>query len=498
MNFDTVQEKLDNVCLNGSFDLTLNEYKVLLTDKINSNILLKLKKGLSQKKINPDKVLQALLQVPKKEEHLCILGFLIRSGADVNMYLEIKDIQVHILVYIYLVHNKEIDTPLRNTIVTMLKLSGSNHDLEFSPGKKISVINYLNQSKINHILPLISHENIVDILDKKLLTKVITLLDREDLVSTKDDKSSCGDYSLKEIVRDRSVNVFRKLYNKINLSGIILLCIKYYNSKIFKISMNLGIPLKYHEVNMILLHISPDNSSKGIELIKAEFEDMLNSYISHGGKIDNYHKGIVPINLNTENILNNLINPLLKKSPEEIPEPIMTSLFVKKKYIEKGAGYSRDPRLKNIKTDRDFLDLSYYDDAVFTPDMFEKLLDNKNIEYFGKNYTMTQEYLDSLKIQRSLVKRLSYTVSPSAIQRNPVDEEYFSKMEKAFDTLIRLNTGKDAGNSTMYKMDEILRSIDHNLDMVPMLAVEHYRRTFAITCYENLGKYMELIIKMYS
>jgi len=474
-----------------SFDLTINEYKILLNNKIDSLIITGFIEGLKNKNIDIDKLLILLLETIRSDEHLLLISLCIRYGANVNLYINSNGTMIHILVYIYLMYKDPNEIAIKNTIVLLFKFSGSDSKLGYILNSNIDINKYLKNIGIDHILD-IDNNTLSNNLDKKLINKIATLLDRSDLLVE-------NDYNLTEIIRDHSSNVFRHSFQNLDLSKIIELCIKYYNLDIFIICLNLGIKLKYHQVNLIALHIK-----NNIKLIKDIFKNMLIEYIYHNGKIDKYQFKILERDYSVNDfndfddnkILDYIINPLLDENNER---PVNVLTYLKKYYIESGGTFGLDPRL-NQTPDKDYLDISEYtfDEVFFTPDMFEYLLTTKIMPYNfeAEIKTLSDDYLRSLTNQRSLVKRLGYNVNKLK-HENCIDDNYFHKMERAFSTLIKINTDNNIDSSSVLEMERTLNDIGVSTYLMNLLNVEHYKRTFAISCYEKLDKELDTLIGKY-
>ena len=128
-----------------------------------------------------------------------------------------------------------------------------------------------------------------------------------------------------------------------------------------------------------------------------------------------------------------------------------------------------------------------------TPDMIENVLTTKKLPYIDT----TLEDISLIDNQRRLLKRLGYSVnkSNSKLTSPLVDDSYFSKMEKAFSMFIQINTGKDIELIAVSEMENILKSIDTNMSpSIQLLSALHLKRTFLITCYENMIEYQEWFI----
>ena len=496
-NYSNVQEKLNLYATDSSVDLTDNEYKILLSGKIDSEIITIIYELLICKKIDPNRLFLILIAIIKTEEHLPCLSLCLRYGADPNMYVKYKDTDIHVLVYVHINYGDKVDQ-LKNTILLLLLLSGSDPSLGYSSKSKVSVIKHLSDNKITNFLHIAG--SIQGSVDQKLLLKLAVLLDNPQLLSNN------SSVNLTEIIRDYSNDIFRAVIQNLDHSKIIDLCIKYHNLEAFKICLNVGVNVKYHQINIICLQ-----AKLGNKFVKSINKKMIIEYINHGGKIDLYQsKILIPTEImNNYQFDNNLImeylnNPLLLKSG--IPEMKVPNIFLKKSYIEAGKKYGPDARLSTSPIDKtiiDYIDLCYYKDSlVFTPDMFEKLLNDKIVPYSlspAEKEFLNDDFINSLSIQRGLLKRLGFNINKNSYPTNlPVDDLKFSRLELAFSAFINYNTNKEYSDLSVMDMEKLLVDIGINSALLNLLNAEHYKRTFAISCYEKLNEQTELILKRYS
>lgn len=485
-----VYEKLEAYVLNGSNgsnnELSINEYKSLfgihnnLKGRINNSIIIELIKGLENNSLNANKLLDVIIEGVSTDEHLLMLALLLRNGGNPNKLVPYNNMEVSLLGYVHIIYHNNIC--ILNTILLLLLLSGADPNLEVFKNSGLSIINWLKEKSIDSIL-LLDKNILFNNLDIKLSNKVCTLLNKPELLKNFDN------INITETIRDHSNKLFSYLIpniNELNKNGrIIDLCIKYYNEKAFSICMNYGIKLRYYQINILMLQIKLGESI----IIKNIIKNMLSDYINHGGTIDKYQADIIDgcyiINKNiTDNyILGNLIN-----------SGYDNTLYIKKCYIEHGATYGNDARIINPKKGTDFIDLSIINNVSITPNMFEDIIGGKKVNldhlpHLGVHeLEFSSEYLNSLYLQRTLLKRLGFNInnSKSIIKSNFINEERFIRLEKAFLILIKLNLGINADKLSMMNMEDIIKQIEgSSIPLLNMLTIEHYRRTFAITCYEQ-------------
>lgn len=501
--FKNVYEKLESRILGESSDLTINEYKTLLgvniiaKGRINNGIIIALIKGFDNKSLDVNKLLDILMENISTEEQLLVLALLLRNGANVNKMIPLDDKEVHILAYTHIKYQQNI--AMRNTILLLLLFSGADVNAEIVKDSNMSVLNWSQQQGIDTILSL-DKSMLLDNCDDKLSAKIGTLLNKPELIK------NFGIINLIEVIRDHSHQVFSRMIpnlSELNKNGkIIDLCIKYYNECSLRSCLNNGVVLRYYQITLLTLQ-SKFGESK---IIKETIENMLNDYINHGGYLDQYQSIIIGKNIKlVKNVTEQYILDNLLNSGYDIKKPYVLS--VKKSYVEHGASYGIDPRLQHPKKGSDFLDLSEPlgpkglpnplgtldppSKLVATPNTFEQIIDNKKIHGTVNGTESIQpssEYLSALFIQRSLTKRLGYTVnkSKSKLTESYLNDEKFHRMEKAFGTLVKLNTNKTINNISMIEMETIIKDIEGgSIPLLNMLTADHYRRTFAITCYER-------------
>lgn len=486
--FKNVYDKFESFIINNTDELSINEYKSLLSthnnikSRINNSIIIQLITALEKKIIDPNKLLDLIIDNINSDEHLLILSLLLRNGADVNKYIPLNDVNVHLLSYVTIIYQNNLS--MKNTILLLLLLSGANPKLEVFKNFGLTIIDWLKQNKIDSIL-LHDKDFLLNNIDTKLNNKIVTLLNIHHLIKNIDN------VNITEVIRDHSHQIFEHLIlnlTQLNINGkLIHLCIKYYNEKAFNICLNYGIQLRYYQINSLILQMKFGTS----KLIKQIIYNMLNTYINHGGHIDKYQLDLlnqdhaIHKNINENYILDNLRTSGYNESD---------ILYIKKSYIEHGSTYEKDARLERPKKGNDFIDLSNINGINIPPDMFEDIIFNKKINS-NPSIVLSHVFLDKLYIQRIFLKRLGYSVnkSKSKVNESYINEDKFNRLEKAFTILIKLNLDIDINKLSLINMEEILASIEgENISLLNMLTIEHYKRTFAITCHEqaiiNLNK----------
>ena len=463
--------------------LSLNEYKFLLGGKIDNLLLYQIRHLLECKKINSTELMTVIFPIAKHDEHLLIIALCLRNGADANLYINVNESGLHILAYLYLLYNKPEDELIKNTIILLLLLSGSDPKSKYNLGINLSVIDYLNKIKVKHILGT----NIKKDLDNKLLIKLAILLDKDELINN-------DNLPIVEIIRDNSINIFKKFYNdknknKDNEIKFIQYCIKFVNLKIFIILLNLGIYPSYNEINIIILHILTSN-----HMIREAFNNFLIEYIKRNGRLDSFQTKVIEINQKTIDI-NEFLN-VIGNTFNEDNYKVKKVDFIKKKYIGKNKNFGIDARLESVRVyeESNCLDTFQYNDVLLTSDTYENILATGKCPY--KDNQLPTEILDQIAIRRGLLKRLGYKISK--IENAVTIDDHYNKLELAFIELIKLNCNKDVTTLPLNVVQRILTSMGVSVDLMNLLSVEHYKRTFYITCYEKLKNNFEETIKLFN
>lgn len=466
-----VYEKFESRVSKSNPDLSINEYKILLNigtlskNRINNTIIIHLIKGLENKTINPETILNILIEGINSDEHLLTLSLLLRHSKELNnKYISSNGMNTHIIVY---VHQRYLQNlPMMNTILLLLLFSGNEFILD------PTVSDWLRQNYKDSIA-LLDKSVILTQIDNKLRNKIAILLNKPELLLDFDN------LNIIEIIRDNSTQVFLRIFHKIEefKNKIVDLCIKYSNEAIFHEYLNRGFIVRYYQINLIVLHIKSVESG----IIKDIFKNMLKDYINHGGYLDIYQEALINKSGNiTKAITDDLIEKNLlesRYSTDTIKDTFV--LNVKKSYINHGGSYSPDPRLEHPKKNDNYLDLLIVESKVITPDMLEYLIDNPG--------NIPSEKMQSIKTQRGLLKRLGFNVNNTKHKslEHYVNDTKFSNIEKAFGILLKLNTQQLINNLSVIEMETILNLIEGNpIPLLNLLTVSHFNRTFAISCYE--------------
>jgi hypothetical protein len=475
-HFQTVYQKFDAKISDSAEDLTNNEYKILLGNKIDSSLIIKFIVGLQKKLIDPNIILVSILNIINTDEHLLLLGLILRNGADPNLYLDDKHENLHILIYIFLIY-AQTNIPIRNTIMLLLKLSGSDLNLSFCKGGNISIIQRI--PAINDILGY-SQDDLLNMVDSKLLSKLTSILDRPDLIT-----NQVLQFNQTEIIRDHSINTFRNNINQIDTSNLIELTLKYYNLDAFTIALNLGIYPSYHQINIILLQIKMVDS----KIIREILQNFFKEYISHNGKIDSYQNKLINYTLDKVNPsqTEKYINDVLLLGNDELKDPLV---HIKKYEIALGKRFGTDARFK--EPENDSIDLIQFNFDILAPNQIQGILDTKR----WKSELDDVSY-NKLYVQRSLLKRLGYTINNDKIVNSSYISTDFESMEKALLKIINLNFNKNIDLSIL-QMEQILQYININTNLFNLLSADHYKRTFYISCYEKLDTFPDLLDKINS
>src|SRR5437762_5691374 len=123
--FRTVYDKLESKVSDNTEDLSVNEYNIILSNKLDSVTLIKFLTGFRNKNLDPTQILTLSIPLCTTGEHLLIIAWCIRYGANIttgNLFKESEG--DHILMYIYKL-GAILEITIKNTLILMLRLSGS-------------------------------------------------------------------------------------------------------------------------------------------------------------------------------------------------------------------------------------------------------------------------------------------------------------------------------------------------------------------------------------
>lgn len=441
--------------------LTLEELKTILVNRIDPITLYKIYTQLDKKIIPATDFVKLLLFLLKRDDHFLLFAYALRSGLDPNVYLKINDTtEIHILIYIYFIYNKKEDESYKNTLIIMLLMSGADPLKSYDTKSNINCIKYLESQRINHILGMVPSKNT----SSEVIKKCCILLDNDVLLN-----SLTNDDILKymvDIIRNRSSKIFDQFvkYEVMN-NRMIEYSIKYINIHVFKKLLDNGIYPSYNQINIILLYYT------GGGFIKDIFNDFIKELLYHKGSLDNYQK--------------KYYSNVLKLDDKLLLEVIKNCIL--KKYIKSGKKFGPDERVV-IGSTKNKLDVWESEGTILTSDMCEDIM-----KYRKNPYTSTplnDKEVEAVNTRRGLLKRLGYKVSSESKDDS---ESIRVLQEKAFIELIKINCNKDITNITIEKIQRISQSFELNLPVMNSLQLDHYRRTFYISCYEKLRENMELL-----
>ena len=499
MNQLLIKQKL----LQDPNSISTNEYKLLLSGKIDPSLLYELNYLLKSNKLNVDLLLKETLGLVKNDDHLLIIAYCLRNGADPNKYIFSNDGKqdIHILAYIYLLYNKSLtseDELLKNTILIMFLMSGADYNLNYSKSdSKMNVLKYLEKINIKNII-LSNNKEWSSILDIKLLIKLSVLLDKPTLLNNVD---IINELPLIEIIRDNSLNIFRKyidnLLPQLNMDKSIEYSIKFINVKIFTILLNFGIYPKYNEINIIILHIINHTN-----LIREVFTNFIVEYLKRNGKLDSYQSNLLYNNIKKDDIIDLLDKKSIKNSLNVLGNGLLLdgykiddNDYIKKKYIGKFKSFGTDQRFPLIHFSNKCIDVIKFGDSIITSDMFEDILNNKKCPY--NNTEFSEDIINKIFIRRGLLKRLGYKINKTTQSDNLSNDEFYLKQENAVIEIIKLNCKKDITILPLVFIHKILISLGINIDLLNLLTIEHYKRTFYITIYEMFTINFETTINLF-
>ena len=465
--------------------LSPNEYKILLSGKVDATLFYEIKLLLKSGKVDINKFIEIILLETRTDEHLLLLSLCFRNGGNPNIYIQKNSDILHILTYIYLADGKYTklnDERIKNTLILMLLLFGSNPKLPYNKNGNINNVDFLNSLKVNNILTINPRKDINKV-DKELILKLAILTDDVSLIPT-----DTINFPIVEIIRDDAINIFKKYHHIIcKYDKTIEYSIKFINLKMFSILLNLGIYPTYHEINIIIL------SSIYQEInLKEEYINFINEYLKRNGNLDNYQRGL----LDTYKI--KVEAPQGQKQVELIGNCLLDDNYIpkevdyiKKKYLYK-KNFGIDERILITHVKENCLDIYKYEDMILTSDMYDDILSTRKVPF--KDIILKDEILDAVSQRRGLLKRLGYKINND--NRRCVDEEYYKRQERAFIEIIRLHRAKDVSLLPLGEIQRILASLYINIDLLNYLSFEHYRRTFYISCYEKLIKNFDEVINL--
>ena len=325
--------------------LSLMDLRLLLQN-INSEIILSLIIGLEaglkpgKHGISADHLLLQSISVARKQEDLLTVGLALRFKANPNLYTYVQGLgHLHIFGYTYQQLTNLADTPVLNSIIVMLYLSGSKtvfpaisdngggikyqerRELEAQP----SVQEWLGTEGYPSILPSLDQK--LTSISPSLLIEAGILLDRVDLIIKGEDilhseehlsQQSCKkvlikssetwpDISLKSIIKSHSNNVLSNLkngkrgntfylswetgqhwsLNEINHLLILQISMDNLNFISFKFFLDEGYLPDYLTINQILLKYQEFRKNKNGVALTA-ISDMLDESVRMGIRIDPY------------------------------------------------------------------------------------------------------------------------------------------------------------------------------------------------------------------
>jgi len=221
---------------------------------------------------------------------------------------------------------------------------------------------------------------------------------------------------------------------------------------VFKILLIFGSYPSYHQVNSIILQLKMADS----KIIKEIFYNFMVEYFNHNGKIDSYQA----------KLLNGITFGTLE------PE-----------IIEKKFEPTLDP------TNTDYIDMIYLNGVNEPIPYFylQSIIDNKKYN----STSISDEVLDKLNLQRRILRRMGYNLDTNTSKNNSnthTNDKYFEKTERALIKMISLNNLRIT-DLNILQMESILNYIKVDLNLFKFLSIEHYKRTFYISCYERLADF---------
>jgi hypothetical protein len=345
---DEALRKLNLSITGQSSPLTVNELSNILRNKDSSTIL-SLILALENKKLDPNLLLLQSISLARKREDLLPVALAIRYQANPNLYVNIQGLgSLHILGYTYQQLVKLADTPVLNSIIVMLFVSGSKDVLpaisetgggiRYQETKILSSVpsiqEWLETEGYPSILRMLNDrpgKNYLAKVSPSLLVELGILLDRPDLIDLgekrldhlkNNSRTVCGeedeaikmdpswpDVSLEAIIESHSNKVLNNLKagkhgnsfflswpnHRWELIGFesqrnllpLQLSLKNLNFQAYKFFIQLGYLPDYLFVNQVMIEYQKYKQSKNGAALTA-ISDMLDESIRTGIRIDPY------------------------------------------------------------------------------------------------------------------------------------------------------------------------------------------------------------------
>jgi hypothetical protein len=242
---------------------------------------------LESKQINPDILLNAVIDIFSDNIDLFYLSLAIRFGANVNKFVETNRGKFHPLAALGLnSKNKKINQDFIAQGIAILIVSGSKIDSKasFLPEDSRTVINFYKDNNLDtEDLVFVSEDLKLEKMDPEIAQNIAILLNREDLITL--DRNN--------LIIDKDNNILviesfsNKLYKYIDFINNISFAIEIYNSGYIEHMVKNGVPVTYLQVNEILLKLKQDKK-KGNNILTQIGLHEIGIIVKYGARIDKY------------------------------------------------------------------------------------------------------------------------------------------------------------------------------------------------------------------
>ena len=259
---------------------------------------------LESKQIDPNILLNAVIEIFAETIDLFYLALSIRFGADVNRYVETKQFsraksqgdshgKYHPLVALGINSlERQIDTELFGLAVAILVVSGSDINLPASPYRNTrssriqeNIVNFYRNNGIpTDDLIHVSQDLKLEKMDSDVAQTIAILLNREDLL----EQDNLTDENMVSIVESFSKNLYKYVgLDYTSTSRLVSLAIKIRNAGYLEYAVKEGQEISYIQINELLLMLKKDTNKGDDILAQVDFHE-LSSLVKYGAKIDKY------------------------------------------------------------------------------------------------------------------------------------------------------------------------------------------------------------------
>jgi len=490
--------------------LTPFQVQTLLSSKITPQLVLYLTIILQRKLVNPNLILVQAIGNTKINDNLIIIALALRYGANANIYVK-KTNKIHIMAYTYDELKNKIELSLIQDIMNLLIIMGANDKLKVyeKDEKAITVKEYLTNNNYKGI-------------NNNNLDKLYILLD---LIKDNNDKD------IKSVIKAHASNLLNVIIDELtDKDQLLKLCVDYLNLSAFEIILNAGIYPDYLIINKILVTINEykqinDQISiyqlmemikllvyRGITLDQEQYSlinDLLEEYLSLDWLDDkNIIEEIKPLiySLNINGVVNTetLHNKLSFISKNKLLNTVIYQDQLKY-YVANPDLYPKPMLMNNNYKQLNFLDVIQYKDNnliwMFISNSFEHLLEHKKNPYTSQDFP--DSFLDQLKIQRNILKRLGLLTNKYTTSQLLIDylKNYQIISNKNTDSIVnsiikisRINGINESQlrSLTQFQQIDILKILNIDANLINLNST-HSFITFLICIYNFIGNNTNLL-----